>query len=66
MGGPDLVIEVLSPRTRRRDQTIKFDAYREAGIPEYWFVDPKARTVLVYSLSEDRRRYLELCRGGEG
>lgn len=65
-GVPDLVIEVLSPGTRRNDQTVKFDAYREAGIPEYWIVDPKDRTVVVYGLSEDRHRYVELCRGGEG
>jgi Uma2 family endonuclease len=65
-GVPDLVIEVLSPSTRRRDQTTKLDAYRDAGVPEYWLVDPKDRTVLIYTLGENCRRYDELCRGGEG
>jgi Uma2 family endonuclease len=65
-GVPDMVVEVLSPKTRRRDQTTKLDAYRDAGIPEYWVVDPKARTVVVYGLSEDRARYVELFRGGVG
>ena len=63
---PDLVVEVLSPRTRRRDQTVKLDAYRDAGVSECWLVDPKDRTVVVHALSEDRSRYVELCRGGAG
>jgi Uma2 family endonuclease len=65
-GVPDLVVEVLSPSTRRRDQTIKLDAYREAGVPECWLVDPKGRTATVHVLSEDRSRYVELCRAGTG
>ncbi len=63
-GVPDLVAEVLSPRTRRFDQKTKLAAYRDAGVPEYWLIDPLAETFLVYVLSEDRRQYLELCRGG--
>ncbi|HYO15786.1 MAG TPA: Uma2 family endonuclease, partial [Thermoanaerobaculia bacterium] len=63
-GVPDLVAEVLSPRTRRRDRTIKLKAYQEAGVPEYWMVDPDARTVEVYVLKNGR--YVELCRGGMG
>lgn len=65
-GAPDLAIEVLSRSTARRDRSIKKDAYREAGIREYWIVDPWGRTVEVYSLSDDGRRYDELCHGGEG
>jgi Uma2 family endonuclease len=65
-GVPDLVIEVLSPSTRRREQTVKLDAYRDAGVPEYWLVDPSARTVVVHGLSGDRRSYIELVRSGLG
>jgi Uma2 family endonuclease len=65
-GVPDMVVEVLSPRTRRRDKTIKLDAYRDAGVPECWLVDPEARTVVVHGLSADRARYVELARGGVG
>jgi Uma2 family endonuclease len=65
-GTPDLVIEILSRSTAHRDRHLKRDAYRDAGILEYWLVDPWKRTVLVYALSADRRRYEELCRGGEG
>jgi Uma2 family endonuclease len=65
-GVPDLIVEVLSPSTRHRDRGIKLEAYRDAGVPEYWLVDSKARTVVVQVLSEDRSRYTELCHGGVG
>jgi Uma2 family endonuclease len=65
-GVPDLVAEVLSRSTRRRDQTTKLEAYRDAGIPEYWIVDPRARSVVVHGLSEDRKSYVELGRYGAG
>lgn len=63
-GVPDLVVEVLSRSTKSRDRRIKFEAYRDAGIPEYWMVDPDARTIVVYTLKA--KEYTELCRGGEG
>ncbi|HNB52509.1 MAG TPA: Uma2 family endonuclease [Anaerolineales bacterium] len=50
-GTPDLLVEVLSPSTRRTDQVIKFSAYEQAGVPEYWIVDPKSRSVQVFVLS---------------
>ena len=50
-GPPDLVVEVLSPSTRRTDQVVKFSAYEQAGVPEYWIVDPKPRSVQVFVLS---------------
>ena len=65
-GVPDLVAEVLSPGTRRVDLGVKLAAYLEAGVPEAWLVDPQARTMLVYALSEDGKSYVELSRGGVG
>ena len=50
-GAPDLVLEVLSPSNRDVDLELKRPAYRAAGIPEIWLVDPDERQVLV-----DRRR----------
>ena len=47
-GAPDLAVEVLSPSTRRRDETIKRDAYERTGICEYWLVDPEAETIKVF------------------
>ena len=63
-GVPDLVAEVLSPRTRRRDRTLKLNAYQDAAIPEFWLIDPDARTVEVYVLN--RGKYAQLVHGGEG
>jgi Uma2 family endonuclease len=63
-GVPDLIAEVLSPRTRSLDRKVKLQAYQEAGIPEYWIVDPSARAVEVHVL--ENGRYVELCRGGVG
>ena len=47
-GAPDLVIEVLSPSTRKKDITIKTQKYMNAGVREYWIVDPVRKKVLVY------------------
>jgi Uma2 family endonuclease len=45
---PNLVVEVLSPSTRRKDQVFKLLLYERAGVPEYWLVDPDLTTVTVY------------------
>lgn len=50
-GAPDLVVEVLSPSSVRTDQVIKFNAYEQAGVAEYWIANPKARTLQVHTLS---------------
>jgi len=57
-GSPDLVVEVLSPSTRRFDQFTKFRAYEKAHVPEYWIADPKSRLVQVYTL--DNQEYVLL------
>ena len=46
-GAPALVVEILSPSTRRRDRQLKRDLYARAGVREYWMVDPKAATIAV-------------------
>ncbi|HLF88503.1 MAG TPA: Uma2 family endonuclease [Anaerolineales bacterium] len=50
-GVPDLIVEVLSPSTRRTDQVVKFTTYEQAGVPEYWIVDPKSHSIQVFVLS---------------
>jgi Uma2 family endonuclease len=47
-GPSDLVVEILSPGTRRRDEGLKRDLYERVGVREYWLVDPKANVVRVY------------------
>lgn len=47
-GAPDLLIEILSDSTRRRDEGIKLERYDRCGVPEYWMFDPKGKTTKVY------------------
>lgn len=48
--GADLVVEVVSPDDPERDTVAKVADYAEAGIPEYWIVDPEAETITVLAL----------------
>lgn len=52
-GAPDFIVEVLSPSTKKKDLTIKLNKYTEAGVKEYWLVDPDAKRVMVYRFEED-------------
>ena len=52
-GAPDFIVEVLSPSTKKKDLTIKLNKYTEAGVKEYWLVDPEAKRVMVYRFEED-------------
>lgn len=49
-GAPDLVIEILSPSTTRHDRFTKFNLYQQAGVREYWIVDPASQSVQVFVL----------------
>jgi Uma2 family endonuclease len=53
-GAPDLIIEVLSPSTARFDRLVKFNKYLEAGVKEYWIVDPDINTIQVHILQNKR------------
>lgn len=50
---PSLIVEIVSPATRRRDHTYKRDFYREIGVAEYWIVDAYDRTVTVIRPDRD-------------
>lgn len=47
-GAPDLIIEILSPSTRRHDRLTKYNLYQQAGVREYWIVEPENQSVQVF------------------
>jgi len=63
-GVPDLVVEVLSPSSVDFDRRVKRDLYERNGVPEYWIVDPEARTIEV--LRMDGAAYGNEARWAEG
>lgn len=52
LGAPDLAVEFISPRSRRRDRLEKFAEYQEAGVGEYWMVDKRQRRIEAFGLGE--------------
>jgi Uma2 family endonuclease len=60
-GRPLLVVEILSPSTRRFDLTLKRQIYAEMGIPSYWIVDIAVPSVLVLELAASGD-YAEMAR----
>ena len=64
-GPPDLVVEVLSPGTRRTDRLEKTVEYARAGVREYWIVDPHGQTAEVFVLREGAYELLGKWVGGE-
>jgi Uma2 family endonuclease len=52
-GTPNLVVEIGSPSTRRRDETIKRHLYERTGVAEYWVVDPELDVIRVYRRGGD-------------
>lgn len=51
-GAPDLVVEILSPKTAKLDTGVKREVYARSGVEEMWIVDPAARKLSVYRFSE--------------
>lgn len=47
-GAPELVMEVLSPSSRKHDRLVKLNLYQRAGVPEYWIVNPEEESVQVF------------------
>ena len=58
IGAPDLVVEILSPFTAKRDKTIKFRLYQQYGVRELWYADPKAEYLEVWTLADGAFKYI--------
>ncbi|MDY6305170.1 MAG: Uma2 family endonuclease [Oribacterium sp.] len=52
-GAPEFVAEVISPSSRQKDAFLKLNKYRAAGVKEYWLIDPKKQSVIVYLFYKD-------------
>lgn len=50
IGAPDLIIEILSPGSNRKELKYKYEVYEESGVKEYWVIQPTEQTLLIYTL----------------
>lgn len=64
-GPPDLVVEILSPYSLRRDKVKKRRSYAKYGIPEYWIVDPVSYVLEQYRLAGEQYELEEVYTGDE-
>lgn len=52
IGAPDLIIEILSSGNSKKEMTHKYELYQEAGVLEYWMVNPLDKTIFIYVLKD--------------
>ena len=52
-GAPDMIIEILSKSTRRKDLHDKFLLYEKAGVREYWIANPKSKNITAYIMQDN-------------
>jgi Uma2 family endonuclease len=57
VGAPDLIVEILSPGNSKKEMKDKLDLYRQAGVPEYWVINPDHYFVLTYVLQTEGSKY---------
>lgn len=66
-GGPDLIIEIISPGSVTEDRVRKFTQYEEAGVQEYWIIDPRPRQQQAdFFILDTEGRYQPAPLGAEG
>lgn len=53
-GAPTLIVEILSPSTRRKDRLQKLNIYQKAKVQHYWIVDPEEKTLECFCLQDDK------------
>lgn len=64
-GIPDLVVEILSPSSAKRDKKIKLDTYARYEVPEYWIVDPENQVLEQYVLDGQQYALPEVYAGDD-
>lgn len=54
-GVPDMIVEIISPSSIKMDKLIKFYKYEQAGVKEYWIVEPEGKLVSVFTLQDNQK-----------
>ncbi len=54
-GAPDLVVEILSEHTSKKDMTVKLDLYERHHVKEYWIVNPDGKNIMVFKLDRSKK-----------
>ena len=66
LGAPDLIVEVLSVSTAKKDYNEKFNLYEENGVKEYWIADPANKSIEIFSLINNTYESIGLFNEIEG
>ena len=64
-GAPALIVEVISSSNENHDRVKKYITYMEFGIKEYWIINPKLKTVEVYTLEKDEYKQVAIYKGSD-
>ncbi|MCP4151106.1 MAG: Uma2 family endonuclease, partial [bacterium] len=56
-GAPDLIVEIVSPGTVKRDMEIKYNVYQKHKVPEYWIIHPGEEYLMVFKLDDKNEYY---------
>ncbi|MDX2190915.1 MAG: Uma2 family endonuclease [Bacteroidota bacterium] len=60
VGAPDLIVEIISPSTMKKDLDYKYHLYEENGVREYWIIMPEYKQILVYVLDMETNKYMHV------
>lgn len=65
VGAPDFIVEILSKSTAKTDKLVKFHRYQQAGVKEYWIVDPVHEIIDVYVLENNEYKHVGIFANDE-
>ena len=66
MGAPDFCLEIISESTGRKDYIKKLQKYTDAGVKEYWIIDPYRRILVSYNWKDDYIPHMQPLQGKAG
>lgn len=65
LGAPDIVVEILSPGNNKKELQNKYEVYEEAGVLEYWIIQPVEKTFMRYILTDGQFQASRLLTVGQ-